>query len=343
MKKLSIVILALLLIMSLAACSKAPADNPTTNVGPVEVEKEAEKEAVVLDYPKRAIEIVVPFGPGGSADIMTRQVANIMGNYVDKPVNVINKAGGGGVDGMVYVAQAPADGYTILQITPSHAIAEAISRPNANLSSEFEPIANFQKDIQVFGVAKNSQFNTIDELLEYAKANPGKLKIGGTSPGGLDDYMANGFAEAAGVQFTYVPYNSASETKAAVLGGEIDIYQDKIISFMTMVQGGEVKPLVVLHDERLEMIDELKDTPCSVEKGIDFTQGSWRGFAVKKGTSQEIKDYLTDVIDKVYNSAEYREAAEKDMSDIIPGYIGPEEYGEMWISEIAKFKAILAK
>lgn len=107
-----------------------------------------------LDYPKRAIEIVVPFGPGGSADIMTRQLATWMGDYVDKPINVINKAGSGGVDGMVYVAQAPADGYTILQITPSHAIAEAVGRPNANLTGDFEPIANFQKIYRYLGYQK---------------------------------------------------------------------------------------------------------------------------------------------------------------------------------------------
>ena len=334
MKRVISILIIVVLIFSLVACGNS------NNSGS---EDKGNNDKAALDYPKRAIEIIVPFGAGGSADMMTRQLANMMGDYIDKPVNVINKAGSGGVDGMNYVAQAPADGYTVLQITPSHAIAEALERPNADLTGGFEPIANFQKDIQLFGVAKDSPFNTIDEVLEYAKENPGKLKIGGTSPGGLDNYMADGFAEEAGIELTYVPYNSAAETKAAVLGGELDIYQDKVISFLTMVRSGDIKPLVVLHDERLEMIDELKDVPTTVEKGINFTQGSWRGFAVKAGTPQEIKDYLEDVIEKVYNSDVYREAAEKDMSDIIPGFIGQEEYGQMWKDEIAKFKKILAK
>lgn len=334
MKRAISILMVVVLMLSLVACGNS--NDSGSNDG-------GSNETSALGYPKRAIEIIVPFGAGGSADMMTRQLANLMKDHVGKPINVINRAGGGGIDGMNYVAQAPADGYTILQITPSHAIAEALERPNADLTGGFEPIANFQKDIQVFGVAKNSPFNTIDELLEYAKENPGKLKIGGTSPGGLDNYMADGFAEAAGIDLVYVPYNSAAETKAAVLGGELDIYQDKVISFLTMVKSGEIKPLVVLHDERLEMIEELKDIPTTVEKGIEFTQGSWRGFAVKAGTSQEIKDYLTDVIEKVYNSDAYKEAAEKDMSDIIPGFIGQEEYGKMWADEIAKFKEILVK
>lgn len=328
MKKIISLLMVLVLIFSLAGCGSS--NNETG-------------DKAALDFPKRAIEIIVPFGPGGSADMMTRQVANMMGDYVDKPVNVINKAGSGGIDGMNYVAQAPADGYTVLQITPSHAIAEALDRPNAELTEGFEAIANFQKDIQLFGVAKDSPFNTIDELLDYAKENPGKLKIGGTSPGGLDNFMADGFAEEAGVEFTYVPYDSAAETKAAALGGELDIYQDKVISFLTMVRSGDIKPLVVLHDTRLDMIEELKDIPTTVEKGIEFTQGSWRGFAVKKGTPQEIKDYLTDVIEKVYNSEAYKESSEKDMSNIIPGYIGPKDYDQMWKDEIAKFRKILVK
>lgn len=331
MKKKFSIFMIIVLMFGLVACNSDNKGNGNTG------------NENALDYPKRAIEIVVPFGAGGSADIMTRQLANMMQEYVTKPVNVLNKAGSGGIDGMNYVAQAPADGYTILQITPSHAIAEALNRPNANLTEGFEPIANFQKDIQVFGVVKDSPFNTIEELLEFAKDNPGKLKIGGTSPGGLDNYMADGFAEKAGIDLVYVPYNSAAETKAAVLGGELDIYQDKVISFLTMVRSGEIKPLVVLHDERLEMIEELKDVPTTTELGIDFTQGSWRGFAVKKGTPQEIIDYLENAIKQVYESEEYIEASEKDMSNIIPGFMSKEEYGQMWIDEIAKFKEILAK
>lgn len=333
MKKTISILVIFIMMLGLAACGQQTEQTEQSESG----------TETQPDYPKRTIEIVVPFGPGGSSDIMSRSVANMMGQYVDKPVNVINKAGGGGVDGMAYVAQAPADGYTVLQITPSHAIATAIERPNADLIGDFEPIANFQKDVQLFGVSKDSPFQTIDELIEYAKAHPGELKIGGTSPGGLDDYMANGFAEAAGIDLTYVPYNSASETKAAVLGGELDIYQDKLISFLTMVKSGDIRPLVLLHDERLTMIDELKDVPCTVEKGVNFTQGSWRGYAVKKGTPQEIKDYLSDLIEQVYNSEEYKEKAEKEMSNIIPGFVGQEEYGKMWSEEISKFKKILAK
>jgi len=96
-----------------------------------------------LDYPRRVIEMVVPFGPGGSADLMARTVAQLMIKYIDKPVNVINKAGGGSITGMMYVFEQPADGYTLLEITPSVPIIEAQKTAPINFSEHFVPIGNF--------------------------------------------------------------------------------------------------------------------------------------------------------------------------------------------------------
>ncbi len=295
------------------------------------------------DYPRRPIEIVVPFGAGGSSDLMSRQVAKIMENYVDVPVNVINKPGGGGIDGMVYAKNTPADGYTMLQVTPSHAIATALGRPNANLLEDFAPIGNFQVDIVCFGVSKDSPIENLEDMIAYAKENPGKLKIGGTSPGGLDDYIINGFSREAGIELLYVPYKSSAQTKAAVLGGEIDIYQDKLISFSSMVKSGDIRPIVVLHTSRIEGLPDLADVPCSVEKGIFFTQGSWRGYAVRKDTPVEIQDLLAELVRKVYASEEYQTASKKTMSNIIPGYIGQEEYGRMWETETTRFRDVLVR
>ena len=258
-----------------------------------------------LDFPKRAIEMVVPFGPGGSADLMGRTVAQLMANYIDKPINVVNKAGGGSTTGMMYAFEQPADGYTLLEITPSLPIIEAQGKAPINFSEEFIPIGNFQVDIQSFAInRKNSKFKNLDEMIAYAKAHPGTVTVGGTSPGGLDDYIVKGFAAEAGIELLYIPYNSAAETKSALLGGEIDIYQDKLISFLQMLQSPDVVPIVTLYNRRLTEVPEMKDVPCSVEKGINFTQGSWRGYAVKKGTPPEIVKFLEDLVKKVNESAE---------------------------------------
>ena len=295
--------------------------------------------AMAQNYPRRPVEMVIPFGTGGASDIFARQYAQIAAKYLGKPLIAVNKGGAGTIEGMTYAYGAPADGYTIMEITPSLLIVEAQNRSSIKFRSEFEPILKVQADVVLFGVAAKSDFKTIDDLVAFAKANPKKLKIGGLSPGGLDDYIANGFARAAGIQWTYVPYKSGSELKAAVLGGELDVYQDKLISFMSLASGGDVRPLVVLNDKRLP-VPALKDVPCSVEKNINFTQGSWRAFVVKKGTPDNVKKIIIDAFQKAYDDPAYKEMEKKEMTDIVPGYMKADEFRKSWDVEFENYSKI---
>ncbi|HUX39529.1 MAG TPA: tripartite tricarboxylate transporter substrate binding protein [Rectinemataceae bacterium] len=291
------------------------------------------------NYPRRPIEMVIPFGTGGASDIFARNFAQIASKYIGKPFTPVNKGGAGTIEGMMYSFGAPADGYTILEITPSLLIVEAQNKSSIKFRQSFEPIMRVQSDVVLFGVKANSNLKTLEDMIAFAKANPRKLKIGGISPGGLDEYIARGFAAKAGIEWTYVPYKSASELKAAVLGGELDIYQDKLISFMSMVSGGDIRPLVVLSDKRLP-VPELKDVPCSVEKGLDFTQGSWRGFVVKKGTPPEIKKIIIDAFEKAYADPAYKDMEKKEMTDLLPGYLNAADFGKLWDSEFNGYVAI---
>ena len=284
------------------------------------------------NYPRRPIEMVIPFGTGGASDIFARNFAQIAGKYIGKPFTPVNKGGAGTIEGMMYTYGAPADGYTILEITPSLLIVEAQNKSSIKFRQSFEPIMRVQSDVVLFGVSAKSQFKTLDDMIAYAKANPRKLKIGGISPGGLDEYIARGFARKAGIEWTYVPYKAASELKAAVLGGELDIYQDKLISFLGMVESGDIRPLVVLSSKRLPVAD-FKDVPSSVEKGIDFVQGSWRGFVVKKGTPPEIKKIIVDAFNKAYADPAYKDMEAKEMTNLLPGYLDAADFGKLWDSE----------
>lgn len=298
--------------------------------------------AFAQEYPKRAVEMVVPFGAGGASDIFARQFSEIASKYLGAPITVVNKGGAGTIEGMVYAFSAPADGYTILEVTPSLPIVEARNSSSVKFRAEFEPIMRVQADVQLFGVPKSSPFKTLDDLIAFAKANPKKVKIGGISPGALDDYIANGFARAAGFKWNYIPYKGASVMKAAVLGGELDVYQDKLISFMSLVESGDIRPLVVLSDKRLN-VSELKDVPCSVEKGIKFTQGSWRGFVVKKGTPAGIKKAIIDAFQKAYDDPAYKEVEKKQMTDILPGYLNADDFRKSLDAEVESFSAVFTE
>lgn len=274
-------------------------------------------------FPNRSVEMVIPFGAGGASDIFARQYADIAKDYLGTTITAVNKSGSGTVEGMAYVANSPTDGYTILEITPSVLIKDITGE--FPFSEEFEPLIKVQNDLMVFGVAADSEFETMEQLMAYALENPGDLKIGGLSPGGLDDYTANGFSLLAGFDWTYVPYTSGSEVKSAVLGGELDVYQDKLSSFLPLVESGDIRPLVVLSDTR---VDDplLEDVPCSVELGVDFTQGSWRGFVIAKGTPEEEKQIIIDALIEAYQDPRYAELEESSYTNFSVGFETPEEF-----------------
>ncbi len=283
-------------------------------------------------FPNKPIEMVIPFGAGGASDIFARRYADIVKDELGVPVTAVNKPGSGTVAGMAYAIGMPADGYTVLEITPSVLIKDVTGE--FQFTKFFDPLIKVQNDLMLFGVSKNSPFNTIEDLIKYAKENPGKLKIGGLSPGGLDDYIANGFSQKAGFNWTYVPYKSGSEIKSAVLGGELDVYQDKLSSFLPMVESGDIKPLIVLSNTRVDS-PIMADVPTSIEKGIDFIQGSWRGFAIAKGVPTEERQILIDAFTKAYSDPRYAELEKQTKTNFSVGYLPPEEQLADWNKEKA--------
>lgn len=300
-------------------------------------------EAKSIDYPKRPVELVIPFGAGGASDIFARQYAQLAEKYLGKPITCVNKGAAGTIEGTTYAFNSPADGYTILEITPSVLIIEALKKAPFAFRDNYEPLLRVQSDLQLIGVAKSSRFQTFKELADFAKANPKKLKIGGLSPGGLDDYIANGLSQAAGFSWTYVPYKSGSEVKAAVLGGELDVYQDKLLSFLPLVESGDIRPLLVLNQKRLDQVPALKGVPCSVEVGANFTQGSWRGFAIKKGTPPEVKQIIINALQKAYEDPGYKAMEEKEMTNIRPGYAKADEFRKIWDEEYTGYVEIFKR
>ena len=300
------------------------------------------KEQDTASYPKKPIEMIIPFGEGGASDTFARKFATIMAKDMSQPIQAINKKGSSGLVGMVYAAQKPNDGYTVLEVTPSMIIADALEVSKAiNFMKDFEPLARIQSDIYVLCLPAESKFKSFEDLVEYGQTNP--VTFAGVSPGGLDDLTLNALAAETGVDIRFIPYKSGSEVKAAVLGGEVDIYLDKIVSAVNYIKDGKVKPVVVLNEERITKVDVFKEVPTTVELGYNVTIGSWRGFVVKKGTPQDIKDYLIEKMEAAYATQEYKDFAAMNLVDIRPGYVDAEGFYKQWESEYTKFDAVAKK
>ncbi|MBQ8130103.1 MAG: tripartite tricarboxylate transporter substrate binding protein [Clostridia bacterium] len=292
-------------------------------------------------YPSRTIEFVVPFGAGGSADIFARSFADLLSAKLGVNINTVNKPGAGGVTGLTYVEDQDADGYTLCLVTPSMAIAEA--KGLYDFRGKFQPIALMEQDIYVISVLdSNPYFTDWDGFVAYARENPGYVTTGGSSAGGLDEYEALQLGEHIGAELTYVPYDGYGEYKAAFLGGEVDLYIDKLSSFTQMAQYSEIKPMAVVNPTGIAAAG-LEGVPSTVELGIDFTTGSWRGIVVKKGTPDEVVTLLRETAKEIYDSPEFQAVLEKDNANLVDAYRDAEEFQQLIDSETEKYTDIVAR
>ena len=292
-------------------------------------------------YPSRTIEFVIPFGAGGSADIMARAFGELLSAKLGVNVNAVNKPGAGGVTGLTYAEDQEADGYTICLVTPSMPIAEA--KGLYEFRAKFQPIVQLAQDVYVISVLdSNPYFTDWDGFVAYAKENPGYVTTGGSSAGGLDEYEALQLAEHIGAELTYVPYDGYGEYKAAFLGGEVDLYIDKLSSFSQMSQYTEILPMTVVNDVRIPAAG-LEEVPTTIERGIDFTTGSWRGIVVKKGTPDDIVAYLADACREVYYSDEFQAVLARDHSDLVDAFKDAEGFQALIDAETEKYTEIVAR
>ena len=243
-------------------------------------------------YPEKPVEIVAWASPGGGSDLMCRTFAKALESVgFPQPLYVVNKPGGSGAVGMTYVQGKPADGYTILGVT-NNLIFTPLTTPGFQYTfRDFEPIIMFGYDPKYIVVASNSRFQTIEDLITFAKAHPGEVKIGTFGPGSDDHVVGMMLAKAAEVEFNFIPFDSGGEILAALLGGHIDAQVAELSEVKGQLDAGAVRILAVATADRVKA---LPDVPTLKEKGWDVVLPKFRGFIVKKGTPADIVQILTD-------------------------------------------------
>ncbi|MDZ4164618.1 MAG: tripartite tricarboxylate transporter substrate binding protein [Smithellaceae bacterium] len=289
-------------------------------------------QAKPKDYGGRPIEVVCQYGAGGGSDIFIRSLMNAAKD--DLKTNVTNLTGGAGVKASNYVLSQPADGYTIYNFSPEQLINTAFGLENYK---DFVPLVQVQQDISIFYVKEGSPYKTIQDVIKFAKANPGKLQFTGTTPRSPDEVIIMLFAKKAGIKIRFIPFDKAPESHAAVLGGHLDVLHEEPGVIMPLIEAKKLIPILVFTEKRL---DRFPDVPTARELGFDITMGRWRGLAVKKGTSPEIVNYLTSVLKKASLTDAYTSYAKTSLLDVRPGWKSPAEFGKFWDEEFKEYKEI---
>jgi tripartite-type tricarboxylate transporter receptor subunit TctC len=263
-------------------------------------------------FPNKPIQMVVPFPPGGVADITGRPVAHVMGRILKQSVVVVNKAGAGGSVGAAQAARATPDGYTILMALSSISVLPVADklqgRPAAYELDQFAPIALVSADPTVLVVSADGPYKTLKDLVDAAKAKPGTINYGSSGVYGTLHVAMEIFADAAGIKLFHIPYQGGGPAVAALLSGQIEALASGPSAAIGQIKGGKMRALAVWGDKRL---DSMPDVPSMKELGYDATFYIWSGLFAPAATPAPVLNALRDAVKKTVADPEFKEAMAK--------------------------------
>jgi tripartite-type tricarboxylate transporter receptor subunit TctC len=245
--------------------------------------------AAQADFPTRPVTIIVPFAAGGGTDITTRALAEEMANSLGVQVVVKNTDGAGGTIGTAETAQARADGYTIGMMPVGPMTTQPHMRDLPYGPDSFDYICLAYSAPPTLLVRHDSEFNTLEDLLEYGRQNPGELNFALPAIGSIPHVSALALAEAGGIEFTYIPFTGDAPSFRAVLDGSVHTFISHI-SFLTQ-NSDQAKALAVLTNERVEI---APDIPTATEQGVEMHFPIWGGLVAPKGIPAEARDRLEE-------------------------------------------------
>ena len=295
--------------------------------------------AVAADnYPSRPIKLIVPFGAGGSTDIVARLLADKMGPILGQAVVIENKGGAGGSIGAAEIARSAPDGYTIGMATVStHGANPAImSKLPYDAKKDFAPITNVMSVPSVFVVHPSVPAKTMQEFIALAKKNPGKYTFASPGTGSLGHANIENFMNLAGVELLHIPYKGAGQALNDALGGQVNAMTDNLSSSLTNIQAGKLRPLAVLALKRTEL---LPDVPTYTELGYaPMGDGGWFGLVAPAGTPKEIIAKLNAAAHKAMAMPDYLEKQKGISGESMANQ--PAEFAKQIDAAIARYTAV---
>jgi tripartite-type tricarboxylate transporter receptor subunit TctC len=258
-------------------------------------------------WPERPITLVVAWGAGGGTDATARIIGSLMEKELGQPVNVVNRTGGNGVVGHQAMAGAKPDGYTLGLATVE--IAMMHHQGLTQLSyKDYTPIALMNLDPAAITVAADSPFKSVTEVIEYAKANPGKLKASGTGLGGIWHLGTAGMLGSLKMDpnaIRWVPSNGAAPALVDLAAGGIDVFAASLPEGRSLIDSGKARALVIMDPKPSALYPNVPTLKS--QTGSDWGTGAWRGIVAPKGLPDDIKNKLSATMKKVYDSKEYQD------------------------------------
>lgn len=290
-------------------------------------------------FPAKPIRVIVPYAPGGTSDILARQIGPKLTDAWGQPVIVENKPGANGNVGADIVAKSPPDGYTLLLTDLGGLVisASVYAKLPFDPAKDFSPIVMVSYSPHVLAVHPSVAAKNVKDLVELAKTQPGKLNFAVSGIGGAPQLAGIEFAQRTGVKWTYIPYKGGSDAVAAVAAGQADVLFNGMLATWPTVQGGRLRALAISSAKR---VAAAPDTPTVAEQGVPgFETGSFQGVVGPAGMARENTLKLNHELVKVLNAGEMKERFAKQGTEVRTGT--PESLGEWLRTEKARWARVV--
>lgn len=297
--------------------------------------------ALAQAYPDKPIRLIVPFAPGGGGDTLARSVSMAAAEALGQQVVVENKPGAGGNVGSELAARAPADGYTILYGTNgTHAINHSLySRTGFDAIKDFEPVSRLTRIAGIVVVSKALPVNSVKELLDHVRANPGKVNFGSAGNGTTSHVAGEMFKQVANVDIIHIPYRGNGPAMVDLTAGQVQMMIDVMPAAFPHVKSGNIRALAVTTATRVGSVGEL---PTLAEAGVPgFDMSAWDGIWAPAGTPRPVVDRLNAAFNKALESAAVRERLVTMGAEPVGGK--PEDLGRHVASELARWAEVVKK
>lgn len=293
-------------------------------------------------YPSRPVTMIVPFPPGGVADIVGRPLAAAMERTLKQPVIVVNRTGAGGAVGMAAAAKAAPDGYTILMGLSSISIFPVSDRINGKTPAyemkDFAPIALVTADPTVLVVRADSPYKTLKDFIDAARASPGKINYSSSGVYGTLHVAMEIFANAAGIKLFHIPYQGGGPAVTALLGGQVEALASGPAAAIGQIKGGKMRALASWSDKRLAL---LPDLPTFKELGYDAEFYIWAGVFAPAAAPAPVVARLREAVRNAVSDPDLRGAMEKVGTPI--AYLDAPEFQKYWDQDARRLAVALEK
>ncbi|MHB8771982.1 MAG: Bug family tripartite tricarboxylate transporter substrate binding protein [Syntrophales bacterium] len=289
-------------------------------------------------YPNKPIRFIFPFPPGGPTDILGRLIGQKLADRLGQPVVPENKPGAGANIGLEIGAKAKPDGYTITLASPSLAISPTLYKKlNYDSVKDFAPIALVAEIPNVLLVPSSSPLKSLRELIEYAKANPGKLNFGSGGIGTSNHLASELLKNLAQIRIVHVPYKGSNQAMIGMMGGEVGMVVVGIPPSQAQIRAGKVRALAVLSEQRLPAFPNI---PTAKEAGIEnFEVTTWYGILAPAGTPRDIVTRLNAELTNIVAAADTREKMQT--AGFEPLSSTPEKFAEFVKTEIVRWGKVI--